>query len=91
LLIFEWDEKKNKINISKHKVSFSEAATVYKDIFSLTYFDPDHSEDEFRFIQIGISERNKMLVISYTETNDTIRIISAREATKTERQIYEQN
>ena len=90
MLIFEWDENKNIKNIEKHSISFTESATVFKDILSLSYIDPDHSEDEERFVIIGLSEKNNLLVVAYTERNDNIRLISARIATKFERQDYEQ-
>jgi uncharacterized DUF497 family protein len=90
LLEFEWDNKKNQSNIKKHSVSFNEAVTVFKDPCSLCYFDPDHSDEEFRFILIGVSENNNILVVSYTERDDNIRVISARKATKHERLCYEQ-
>ena len=90
MLLFEWDENKNIKNIEKHSISFTEAATVFKDILSLSYFDPDHSEGEERSVIIGLSEKNNLLVVAYTERNDNIRLISARKATKFERRDYEQ-
>lgn len=90
MLEFEWDENKHQSNIGKHSISFPEAATAFKDKYSLCYFDPDHSDDEYRFILIGRSENMNILVISYTERDDRIRIISARTATKKERSYYEQ-
>lgn len=89
--IFEWDENKEKSNLRKHKVSFDEAETVFSDIFSVTIPDPDHSLEENRFIDIGISDKNRVLIVVYTEREEKIRIISARKATKTEQKIYEQN
>ena len=82
MLIFERDFKKAKINLEKHGISFEEASTAFKDPLSLTINDPFHSSDEERFILIGMSYNNKMLVIVHTETGDNIRIISARKAIK---------
>ena len=86
---FEWDERKAAGNLKKHKVSFDEARTVFSDPFSITIDDPEHSADEFRFIDIGSSSDGTILVVSYTERNK-IRLISARKATKTERKTYEE-
>lgn len=91
MLIFEWDPKKAKTNLEKHGVSFAEASTAFKDPLSLTIDDPLHSNDEERFILIGISYNNRMLVIVHTEIRGNIRIISARKATKKERNYYETN
>jgi len=91
VLIFERDFKKAKINLEKHGISFEEASTAFKDPLSLTIDDPFHSSDEERFILIGMSYNNKMLVIVHTETGDNIRIISARKAIKKERSYYETN
>ena len=91
MLIFEWDERKAKQNIRKHGVSFEEAATVFGDQFSITIYDPLHSEDEDRFVILGMSSKNPLLVVVHTERGDKIRIISARKATKKERKQYESN
>ena len=91
MLIFEWDPKKAKINREKHDVSFEEASTVFKDPLSLTIDDPLHSSYEERLILIGMSYNNRMLVIVHRESGDNIRIISARKATKKERNYYETN
>lgn len=82
---FEWDPRKAEINLRKHGVSFTEAGTVFGDELAVTIPDPDHSEDEDRFITIGWSNRHKLLMISHTDRNDRIRIISARELTRNER------
>ena len=74
----------------KHGVSFEEAVTVFDDPFFVSLFDLDHSENEHRFIAAGISRRNRLLLVSYTERGDIIRIISAREATRAEKQVYEE-
>ena len=89
-LIFEWDEKKAKSNLIKHGVSFEEASSAFGDDFSITIEDPLHSEKENRFILIGRSIFQKILVVVHVEKSETIRIISARKATKKERKIYEE-
>ena len=86
----EWELKKARLNLRKHKVSFEEAATALRDPMAATGGDPDHSDDEYRFITFGMSERGRLLVISHTEEGATIRIISARLASKGERKIYEE-
>jgi len=90
LLKFEWDENKNRINKSKHKVSFEEAKTVFFDEEALVINDPDHSENEERFIILGESSRANLLVVChcYRISETVIRIISARKATKTETKQY---
>jgi len=89
-LNFEWDEEKAKANLKKHRVGFDEATTVFLDPFSITIPDPDHSEDEQRYIDIGSSDKDRVLVVVYTERGTTIRIISCRKATVSERKIYEE-
>lgn len=88
-VIFEWDQDKADANLKKHRVRFEEAESVFYDSLSMTIPDPDHSIDEHRFIDIGTSENNRLLVVVYTERKDRIRIISARRATKSERKKYE--
>ncbi len=88
-MVFEWDEQKEQVNIQKHKISFVEAETVFYDPFVLTIPDPDHSTEEDRFIDIGMSEKHRILLVVYTERKENIRIISARKATTSERKIYE--
>ncbi|MDR0920124.1 MAG: BrnT family toxin [Oscillospiraceae bacterium] len=87
---FQWDENKNQINQHKHGISFEEAATVFYDEAALVRDDPDHSEDEERFVILGVSKRNNLLVVChcYRISETVIRIISARKATKTERRFY---
>ena len=87
---FEWDKKKSVSNLRKHGVSFEEASTALRDSFSATAHDPDHSEDEDRFVTLGISSFGRLLAVAHTERGNNIRIISARVATKSERQIYEE-
>lgn len=87
---FEWDENKNSINKIKHKISFEEAKTVFEDIEALVIDDPDHSQEEERFIILGFSSRANLLVVChcYRQSDTVIRIISARKATKTESKQY---
>ena len=87
-LNFEWDEEKAKANLKKHAVSFDEATTVFMDYFSMTKSDPEHSVDEQRYIDIGISDEGNVLVVAYTERGTNIRIISCRKATHSERRFY---
>ncbi len=88
---FEWDENKNAANQKKHKVSFEEAKSVFYDENARLISDPDHSVREDRFILLGLSNRLRMLVVvhTYRKSDEIIRIISAREATKRERRFYE--
>jgi len=91
MLYFKWDSSKAKRNLRIHGVSFDEASSAFKDTLSLTIDDPLHSADEVRQILIGNSHQNRLLVIVHTERGDKIRIISARKATKQERNQYEEN
>jgi uncharacterized DUF497 family protein len=87
---FIWDEDKAQSDLSKHGVSFEEAATVFADFLSATIPDPLHSDEEERFIIVGMSARQRLLVVVHAEQDDTIRLISARPATTRERKQYEQ-
>ncbi len=87
---FEWDSDKAANNLAKHGVSFHAAATVFGDPLALTYFDPDHSEDEDRFLTFGHSNGGDLLVVSHTDREERTRIISARRATRKERTQYEE-
>ena len=89
-MTFDWDRTKAKINLWKHKVSFEEASTALLDPLSKTDLDPDHSVVEHRFITFGMSARQRLLVVSYTERGGMIRLISARLGTRHEREIYEE-
>jgi len=89
-LQFEWDSAKAVENLTKHGVSFQEAATVFRDPLSATGADPDHSIGEEPFITFGVSTSGRLLVVAHTEDGDTIRIITARPATAAERKIYEE-
>ncbi len=88
---FAWDPKKAATNLRKHKVAFEEAATVFRDGLSVTGSDPDHSSGERRFVTFGVSSAGRLIVISHTDEGSTIRIISARLATRQERKIYEES
>ncbi len=88
---FQWDPRKDRSNRRKHAVSFREAATVFEDPLSATFPDPDHSLQEERFLTIGMSRVGRILVIAHTEYEEEIRIISARPATPTERNFYEED
>jgi uncharacterized DUF497 family protein len=89
-LDFEWDDKKAKQNLKKHRVSFEEATTVFGDPLALTIPDPVHSEDEDRLITLGESNRQRLIVVSFTDRGNRIRIISARLATRQERKDHEE-
>ncbi len=91
MLKFEWDAPKSNANLRKHGVSFEEAASVFGDPLALTFADPDHSIREARFVTIGQSHRDLLLVVAHVERGQAIRIISARKTTKHERTIYEQD
>lgn len=87
---FEWDVGKAERNFIKHKVTFTEAASVFGDTLSTTIFDPDHSTREDRYIIIGRSHKGRLLMVAHTDRGDNIRIISARELTKSEKEAYEE-
>ena len=94
-LLFEWDENKARENLKKHKVSFDEAKTVFNDPLLITFLDEEHSEAEDRYISIGTSAPNKVLLVIHTEretAEDTliIRLISCRKATASEQKTYEE-
>ena len=91
MIRFEWDPNKNEINKKKHKISFEEAQTVFYDTQALVIDDPDHSQEEERFIILGLSRKANLLVVChcYRESDTVIRLISARKATATEAQYYE--
>lgn len=89
-LRFSWESRKATANLRKHGVSFSEAASAFNDPLSITIPDPDHSLDEDRFILIGQSIRHHLVVVAHVGRGDTIRIISARTASRHERHTYEE-
>ena len=89
---FEWEENKNQINQRKHGISFEEAQAVFEDEHAILFDDPDHSESEERFLLIGLDRKTRVCIVShcYRDTDGTIRIISARKATKLERSVYDE-
>ncbi len=89
-MVFEWDADKATKNLSKHGVSFDEARTVFNDPLYIDFYDPDHSDEEERYLVIGESSNGRLLIVSYTERGDAVRLISAREATPAERKDYEE-
>lgn len=90
-MIYEWDPKKAAANLTKHKVSFDEATSVFTDPLALTFVDPDHSVDEKRFITIGTSSKQRILFLAHADRGeDHVRIIHARPATKAEAHAYQE-
>ncbi|MCX5855457.1 MAG: BrnT family toxin [Deltaproteobacteria bacterium] len=87
---FEWDTKKAAANIQKHNVTFQEAATVFGDPLAVTFYNPDHSVNENRFITFGFSLQKRLLIVSHTERGGRTRIINARLVDRNERKIYEE-
>ena len=87
---FEWNAKKAAANLRKHGVSFDEAATVFYDPLSATGDDPDHSLDECRFVTFGVSSSGRLLVVAHQQSDDAVRIISARRVTREEKKLYEE-
>jgi len=90
-LIFQWDENKNVLNIAKHNVSFEEASTVFYDSEAILFDDPDHSDEEERFLIIGFTLNDKLLIVSHCyrgEEDGIIRIISARKVTRSEAKLF---
>ena len=88
-LTFEWDEVKAIASFKKHKVSFEEGKTIFNDPCLCTFPDNEHSADEGRYINIGLSVHGRVLILIYTERRDKIRIINCRKATMSERRFYE--
>lgn len=89
-MIVEWDNRKAAANLRKHGVSFDEAVTALEDPLAVTYRDPDHSLEEFRFLTFGLSSSGRILVVAHTERREAIRLMSARSATRSERRAYEE-
>jgi uncharacterized DUF497 family protein len=89
-LTFEWDETKAKTNFKKHKVAFDEGKTIFGDPFLLTFPDIDSADVEERYVNIGVSAKDRILVLTHTERQGKIRIISCRKATAHERKKYEE-
>ncbi len=90
MISFAWDSRKETSNTRKHGVSFHEASTVFGDPLSLTFSDPDHSVGESRYVTLGLSVSGRLLLVAHADHGETIRIISAREATRGERRGYEE-
>ena len=90
MIQFEWDPTKAELNLRKHGVALKEAATVLREPFGITIFDPDHSEEEDRFITVGLSDHGRLLAVGHTDRGERIRIINARELTRAEREAYEE-
>ena len=90
MLYFDWDPEKADSNSKKHGVTFAEAATAFGDPLSITIPDGEHSAGEARFILLGLSFQGRLVVVVHAEAHDSIRIISARLATRAERKSYEQ-
>lgn len=86
---FEWDAIKAASNFKKHNVTFNEASTTFTNPHAAEVYDPDHSDDEDRFLRIGHSARGRLIILSFTDREGKIRIISARTATPAERRSYE--
>lgn len=89
MIEFEWDPAKARANLRKHGVAFSEASTVFGSPLGITVYDPDHSEVEDRYLTVGVSRAGRTLMVAHTHRGERIRIISARELTRAERQAYE--
>jgi len=91
MINFIWDKNKAKLNLVKHNLSFEEAATVFTDPLAFVFDDVEHTRKEQRALIIGHTSKNKVIIVSFTERNQHIRMISARKATKKEKQDYEEN
>ena len=87
---YEWDQDKAASNLEKHGVSFEEAVTLFNDPLYIDFYDPDHSIEEHRYLIMGQSTAGRLLIVSYTERDDVVRLISAREVTSAERRAYEE-
>ena len=87
---FEWNPEKAKVNLQKHQVDFEEASTIFDDPQFITFLDEEHSADEERYITIGLSNKNRLLMMAHTDLNNSIRIISARKVTKHEEKFYQE-
>ncbi len=87
---FEWNPQKAKANLQKHQIDLEEASTIFDDPQFITFLDEEHSADEERYITIGLSNKNRLLMVAHTERSDKIRIISARKATKNEEKFYQE-
>jgi uncharacterized DUF497 family protein len=88
-MAFEWDDAKAESNYDKHGVSFVEAVSVFGDPLAVTFYDPEHSDDEDRFLTIGLAVTGRVLVVSHTDRGENTRVISARVASRKEQKGYE--
>lgn len=86
---FEWDPAKAEANLKKHGVTFEEGTTAFDDVLRIEFFDPDHSESENRFLVIGQSVEQRLVIVSFTERENRVRIISVRLVTRKEKRDYE--
>ena len=86
---FEWNPEKAKTNLAKHQVDFEEASKVFNDPMFITFLDEEHSKGEDRYITIGLSDKNRLLLVAHTERKGKIRIISARKVSKNEEKFYQ--
>ena len=89
-MTYGWDPAKAQANVKKHRVTFEEAASVFLDLSALTFWDPDHSEEEDREITIGRSAQQRLLFVAHAPRDSRVRIISARKATRKEQKQYEE-
>jgi uncharacterized protein len=89
MIEFEWDPQKERSNIAKHRIAFTEATAIFFDPLAITVFDPEHSQDEERYITVGASASGCILMVAHTDRMDRIRIITARELTRAEKKAYE--
>jgi uncharacterized DUF497 family protein len=85
---FEWNDEKARSNFNKHEVDFQEASTIFDDLMLISFLDEEHSTDEERYITIGLSNKQRLLMVAHTERGNKIRIISARKATQNEENFY---
>lgn len=88
---FEWDDKKAKANLKKHKISFEDATTIFNDPLMFTFPDTQHSDEEDRYIGIGKTDKGIILVVVHVDKEKVIRLISCRKAAASERRRYEEN
>lgn len=88
-MAYEWDESKAATNLAKHGISFDEAITVFEDVYALTFRDIDHSPIEMRYLTVGASSANRVLLVVTTDRSENVRIVSARKAVSGERRDYE--
>jgi uncharacterized protein len=90
MISVSWDDRKNEVNKKKHGISFDETKTVFFDENAVRYFDPDHSDDEDRYLMVGVSQQLRIIIVShcFRKNDSVIRVFSARKATKSEEDVY---